>query len=235
MSFVSIPRHIAVIMDGNRRWARNHGTSLLSGYEAGLKSALRMVKMCITYGISYLTLYALSTENVAERDGEELNTIFELVESGKYMKQLLEVPVCVTFMGEDDCLPLAARKVAKYIVGQTAHGDKIRLKIALNYGSKQEITSAARRIAEDVLSGALDTGNISPETITERLYDGALPDPDLLIRTGCDNRVRLSNFMLWQLAYTELLFSNTLWPDYADSDFQSAISEFSNRKRMFGK
>jgi undecaprenyl diphosphate synthase len=217
-------------MDGNRRWATERGAFAVEGYKAGIDSALRLARLCIGAGVRYLTLFGLSSENFTARASAELEQIIWAVECGleSSVGQLNAAGAAVTFMGQTEELPERTRAAMERVTQSTAHNDALFVKVAINYSGRQEIVRAAEQLAR---AGAQ---NINEETFAAALYDGALPYPDLLIRTGCRGRTRISNFMLWQLAYSELYVSPTLWPAFGKADFDAALAEFDRSVRLFG-
>lgn len=229
-----LPRHVAIIMDGNSRWARLHGKSRSEGHETGAQSARAVIEACRELGrIEVLTLYAFSTENW-RRSRREVNTLFRLL--SKYIALELEdihkQDIRVRAIGRLDALPRRAREDMLHAIERTANNRSMTVVIALNYGSRTEISDAARGIALDVQAGRLDPGAVNEDLFARYMYAPDLPDPDLLIRTS--GEMRLSNFMLWQLSYAEIVVSPTLWPDFRKDDLYAAIAEYQARQRRFG-
>jgi undecaprenyl diphosphate synthase len=228
-----LPRHIAIIMDGNGRWAARHGVSREEGHEAGAKSVRAAVELCRELGIQALTLYAFSTENWRRSKGE-VDALFRLL--SKYIR--LEVPnlhkedIRLTFMGRLDELSPQTREDLAYSTELTRNNKSMRLNVALNYGARAEIVDAARGIAVDVAEGRLRPEEVDERQFVQRLYVPDLPELDLLIRTS--GEMRLSNFMLWQLSYAEIVVLKTLWPDFRKRHLLKAIAEFQSRNRRFG-
>tara|TARA_Y100000590_G_scaffold64744_1_gene69808 strand:- start:22178 stop:22858 length:681 start_codon:yes stop_codon:yes gene_type:complete len=220
--------HVAVIMDGNGRWGLKKKKSRNYGHLKGLKSAENIIKASINNKISYLTLYTFSTENW-KRPEKEINFLFDLIRNSlkKNIKKIIKQGIKVNIIGSNDRLPNDIKKTIQTIEGKTEKNKAIVLNIALNYGSKEEIIEACKKLI------LRKDKNISVKDFEENLYTKNIPDPDLLIRTG--GTKRLSNFLLWQLAYTEIFFVKKLWPDFNEKDFNKIISEFYKIKRNFGK
>lgn len=221
------PRHIAIIMDGNGRWAKKRGLPRVFGHRAGLKTVKEIVEECANLGLEALTLYAFSTENWA-RPSAEIRALMGLLKL--YLKRelasLTKNNIRFQTIGDTAKLPDQVRKELKSVSEKTAGNTGLKLVIALNYGSKQEIVSAVNRIIQ---SGHK---KVDEELIRQNLETAGLPDPDLLIRTS--GELRISNFLLWQIAYTELYFTNVLWPDFKPADLQEAIEAYKERSRRFG-
>lgn len=217
--------HIAVIMDGNRRWAKERGLQVSAGHKAGIDALEKLVKGAVRSSIKYLTIYALSTENFTNRDKLELRELFSILQAGFVEKlPILEKEgVRVKFIGQTDELPLMVRTALQRTEQRLKNGQKLELTIALNYGSRAEIVAAASKIAQE---------NISEAAFAKELATAPTPNPDLVIRTG--GQQRLSNFLLWQAAYSELYFTEQLWPDFDENSLQQALKEYSKRKRNFG-
>ncbi|MDZ4861426.1 MAG: isoprenyl transferase [Candidatus Hydrogenedentes bacterium] len=229
-----LPRHVAVIMDGNGRWAKREGVSRAAGHEAGAKSVRAIVEACRELQhIEVLTLYAFSTENW-RRSALEVNALFRLL--SKYVKIELESihkeNIRVTVMGRMAGLPKQAVADLEYSMDRTRSNSAMILNVAINYGGRAEIADAAKRIARDVNDGKLEANDIDEATFAKYLYVPDIPDPDLLIRTS--GELRLSNFMLWQMSYTEIVALPTLWPDFRKQHLHEAIAEFQARGRRFG-
>lgn len=228
-----IPRHLAIIMDGNGRWAERRHLPRIFGHRRGVETVQEVVKECRTLGIRYLTLYAFSSENW-RRPVDEVSALMGLL--SRYLKSeletLLERRIRLQVIGEVSRLPADVRRVLDETMERTASNQEMVLTLALSYGARDELVRAARKLAFQVHRGSLD-----PEEIDEAAFAGALdtsgmPDPDLLIRTS--GEMRISNFLLWQLAYTELYFSEVLWPDFDARELQTALQEFGRRQRRFG-
>ena len=229
-----LPNHIAIIMDGNGRWATNKGFERGEGHKEGVRAISRVVEAATKASIKYLTLYAFSTENW-NRPAEEVNGLMDLMvyAISEETEKLKKNGVRITCIGDMDRLPEYARTALIECIDQTKEGNTLTLNIALSYSSKWELTEAARRIADDVLNGALNKEDISEETISMYLTTHGIPDPDLLIRTGGEQRI--SNFLLWQCAYAEFYFTEVYWPDFGEKDLYEAIIDFQGRERRFGK
>ncbi len=229
----SAPAHIAIIMDGNGRWARSRGLPRAAGHERGAESVRTAVRGCTDLGVRYLTLYAFSSENW-RRPRSEVDDLMGLLRV--YLKRevadLDDQNVRLRFIGNraglpDDIIGLTARAEAK-----TQNNDGLVLVIALNYGSHDEIVQAARRLAKEAVDGTIDPADIDEEMFAARLETADIPNPDLLIRTSGEQR--LSNFLLWQSAYTELVFLDICWPDFSRESLEAAIDEYRQRERRFG-
>lgn len=218
-------KHVAIIMDGNRRWAKPRGLSTKEGHKEGVEALERAVKAAIKERVKYLTVYALSTENLKVREKSELKNLFSLIQSGFVNKLpiLKKEGVGVNFIGNLQTLPFSVRKTLQATEKALVGNETLFLNIAINYGSREEILKAAR----EAKSTELDES-----TFSQLLYTKSIPDPDLVIRTG--GQLRLSNFLLWQAAYSELYFTETLWPDFNEAEFGKALEEFYLRKRNFG-
>jgi len=227
------PRHIAIIMDGNGRWARERGWPRLKGHEQGSQTVRRVVDACLEAGVEYLTLYAFSSENW-KRPAHEVAGLMLLLERFLVEKvaEMNERGVRLAVIGRTNELPEAVRRRLERAVRETAHNDRITLTLALNYGGRDEIVDAVRSVADDVREGRLNPSDIQEETVSSRLYTRGMPDPDLLIRTS--GEMRLSNFLLWQLSYTEIHVTRKLWPDFTREDLQSAIADYRSRDRRYG-
>jgi len=229
----STPRHVAIIMDGNGRWAANQGLRRSEGHQAGAEPVRSVMNAAREAGVKYLTLYAFSTENWG-RPEEEVKGLFELLL--KYLKsesaELKKTGVRLMAIGDTDTLPEAAGEALKAAIKATEDCREFTLTLALSYGSRAELARAARLLAEEAVAGLRVPSSIDIDAIEEKLWTKGLPAPDLLIRTGGD--MRLSNFLLWQCAYAELYFSPVLWPDFGEEDFQEALSSYRQRERRFG-
>lgn len=229
-----LPRHIAVIMDGNGRWATERGWPRVRGHEAGADSVREIVRACGELGIDALTLYSFSTENWARPD-DEVQALMTLLAS--YLQnerhELVENRVRLRGIGEIDRLPLHVKGLLREAEHLTQHNDGLNLTLALSYGSRREIVDAVQRIAEEVQRGDLDPASIDEASVTARLYTVGMPDPDLLVRTS--GEMRLSNFMLWQLAYTELYVTDVYWPDFRRPHLEQALEAYRKRRRRFGR
>ncbi|HBO59045.1 MAG TPA: di-trans,poly-cis-decaprenylcistransferase [Alphaproteobacteria bacterium] len=231
-----IPAHVAVIMDGNGRWAKQRGLSRTQGHRAGAKAVERLADACLAAGIRYVTLFCFSSENW-NRPQAEIAALFKMLDEylHKELAPFRQKGINAVFTGQIDRLPAGLQKTIRDFESQNlpAEQEKMRLNLAISYGGREEITQAARRLAQQVETGALKSADIT-ETLFERaLYRPDIPDPDLLIRTS--GELRISNFLLWQLAYTELYFTDTLWPDFSAEDLHEALTEYAKRQRRFGK
>lgn len=228
-----IPEHIAIIMDGNGRWAKKRKLPRIAGHHEGMKCVKRITKMADELGIKVLTLYAFSTENW-KRPKTEVDYIMSLPEQflGTFLPELIEKNVRVTAIGYKEKLPEHTLKALDNAVEKTKNNTGLNLNFALNYGSRSEILQAVSNIVKDCQNGSMKAMDITEEVFSSYLMTGGLNDPDLLIRTS--GEIRISNFMLWQLAYTELWFTDVLWPDFKEEHLIEAIEVFQSRQRRFG-
>ncbi len=230
----AIPSHVAVIMDGNGRWAQERGMMRLKGHRAGADAVRCVVESCRYLGVDILTLYAFSSQNwgrpVEEVSG--LMTLFDIYIK-KERKRLLENEIRLQVIGDRGRLSKKLQRAIGKLEEESAHNDKMILQVAVSYGGREEILAATRRIARAAADGALDPDEIDEETFGRFLYTEGRPDPDLVIRTSGECRV--SNFLLWQIAYSELHITDTLWPDFDEAHLLAAFSDFGNRQRRFGK
>lgn len=230
-----IPKHIAIIMDGNGRWAKKRGLPRVMGHNAGAKAMKAVVRRAGELGVEHLTVYAFSTENW-KRSDEEITGIFDLL--SKYVKseldEIVTEDVKIQILGDPSPLPKHARESVERAVQATKDAEGLRFNIALNYGSRDEIVRSAVLLCKEVEAGNIHSSEVDEEAIASRLYTGCLgiPDPDLIIRTS--GEMRLSNFLCWQAAYSELVFREELWPDFTPQCFEQAIEEFQKRDRRFG-
>ena len=225
--------HVAIIMDGNGRWAENRGRSRLSGHQAGARRLREIVESCPGFGINYLTIFAFSTENW-KRTQLEVSGLMKLFERYIYKesKPLIQAGVRVRFIGDRVRLDPKLLTLMNNLENLTRGNNTVHLTIAINYGGRDEVTRAAKRMARDVLTGQLGIEKINEETLPKYLDTHVLPDPDLVIRTS--GEARISNFLLWQSAYSEYEFIDTLWPDFTKEIFAQVINEFGSRNRRFG-
>lgn len=225
--------HVAIIMDGNGRWAQNKGRPRLFGHQAGARRVREIVESCPDLGIKYLTIFAFSTENW-KRTQIEVSGLMKLFKRYIYKetKPLIDAGVRVRFIGDRVRLEASLVKLMDQLENLTKENTEVNLTIAINYGGRDEVARAAKRMARDVQSGDLSAENINEETLPRYLDTHVLPDPGLVIRTS--GEARISNFLLWQSAYSEYEFIDTLWPDFTAEIFSSIISEFENRERRFG-
>lgn len=230
----SLPRHIAIIMDGNGRWARSRLLPRTIGHREGVKSVRRVVEACIDRGISALTLFAFSSENW-RRPSDEVSRIMDLFVQAlkKEVDALDRNNVRLRFIGDTGAFSARLCQLIAAAESQTAGNDGLDLVIAANYGGQWDITSACRSVIRKVMAGELDPEALSPEMIASELSASDLPPPDLFIRTGGEQRI--SNFLLWQLAYTELYFTETLWPEFDEGKLEEALAWYANRQRRFGR
>lgn len=228
-----LPRHIAIIMDGNGRWAKKKFLSRIKGHEKGIDAVRDVVEACREIGILYLTLYAFSVENW-RRPASEVNALMHLLKNYllKERENLLKNEIRLMAIGDLDRLPREVRETLFQVIEDTKEGGKMTLILALSYGARWEIVRAALRIARDIRDGKIREEEITPEVFSNYLTTSPFPDPDLLIRTS--GELRLSNFLLWQLAYTELYITPTLWPDFTREDLIEAIQDYQKRERRFG-
>jgi len=229
-----LPRHIALIMDGNGRWAKARGLPRIAGHRAGATAAERLVRFAgERLGLRYLTLFAFSTENW-KRPKEEVAYLMDLLREfiDDKLKEFVDSGVRLRVAGEIDSLPEPLRESVIRAVRETEGGENLDLTVALSYGARQELTRVCAEIAADAASGRLKVDEIDEGTISSRLYTAGIPDPDLVIRTS--GELRLSNFLLWQAAYAELYFTEVLWPDFTPAELVYAIASFQKRKRRFG-
>ena len=228
------PRHIAVIMDGNGRWAQLRSKPRHTGHRAGVEAVKTVVEAATQSGIDYLTLFAFSSENWG-RPGDEVSRLmglfFDVLQ--REIDELHRNGVRLTFVGQLDLLSARLRRRMRDAEKLTSANTALRLQIAVAYGGRWDITNALRTVAARVEAGDLSARELDEETIAQNLALGSIPDPDLLIRTGGEHRI--SNFLLWNLAYTELYFCGRLWPDFGEDDFAAALEFFADRKRRFGK
>ncbi|MEX3315589.1 polyprenyl diphosphate synthase [Sulfitobacter sp. PS-8MA] len=227
------PRHVAIIMDGNGRWATQRGRPRLFGHHAGAKRVREIVECCPEVGVEYLTIFAFSTENWKRTQVEVagLMSLFRRYIS-KEMRALSEYGARVRFIGDRDRLDDKLIKLMGELEGATAHNTRINLTIALNYGGRDEVARATHRLAQDVAHGRLDPDSVDEETLPRYLDTHVLPDPDLVIRTS--GEARISNFLLWQSAYAEYEFIDTLWPDFTREEFTKLCAAYGGRDRRFG-
>ena len=230
----TIPRHIAIIMDGNGRWAKERGLPRIAGHREGINSVREITKICGEIGVKYLTLYTFSTENWS-RPKTEVKALMTLLLSTikKEIKELHKNDVKFSTIGDISILPKGTIKGIKEGEKLTFDNSGLNLILALNYGSRQEIISAVNSIVLDIKTGSLDSKSIDENIFSSYLDTNNCPDPDLLIRTS--GELRISNFLLWQSAYTEMYLTNTYWPSFRENELFTAIVDFQNRERRFGK
>ncbi|MEI8215678.1 MAG: isoprenyl transferase [Eubacteriales bacterium] len=233
IDYNQIPEHIAIVMDGNGRWAQSRGLPRLAGHNAGMKSLKKIVEASSEMGLKYLTVYAFSTENW-KRPADEVSGIFKILVFyiEKELKELHANNVKVNIIGDFKKLPKEAVDQLARSLETTRENTGMVFNIALNYGSRDEIMSAVRALAQKSKEGTIDPETLSEIDFENYMYTKDIPDPDLIIRTS--GEMRLSNFLLWQSAYSELYFTDILWPDFKKSDLEKAIIEYQNRKRRYG-
>lgn len=227
------PRHIAIIMDGNGRWAKERGEPRIKGHEKGADSLRAVVEGCAELGVEFLTVYAFSTENWS-RPKAEVAALMKLLEIfiEKETAELIEKGIRLQAIGRLTDLPESCQRALHKAIEATSQGTRLTLILALSYSGRAEITDAVKSIVREVQAGHIDSAMIDPELISRHLYTRVYPDPELLIRTS--GEMRLSNFLLWQLSYTEIVITPRLWPDFGKEDLKKAIEEFHQRDRRFG-
>lgn len=228
-----IPRHIAIIMDGNGRWASRKGLPKIMGHRAGVKAAQDVMEAAGDLGVRVLTLYTFSTENW-KRPKTEVGALFGLLQEyiDKEGERIKKNNICFRVIGRTEKLPAAVREKLAKLTSDTAHNTGLTVSLALNYGGRPEIIDAARAIAAEVRAGNVRVEDIDEALFSDHLYTKGLPDPDLLIRTSGEYRV--SNFLLWQISYSEIYVTKKLWPDFGKEDLKKAIDEYNERERRFG-
>ena len=228
-----IPTHVAIIMDGNGRWAKKRNMPRVKGHYEGMQTVKKITKYASKLGIKYLTLYAFSTENWA-RPKEEVSYLMDLPEKmfTSFMPELMENNVKVEVIGVVEKLPESTRKAVEDAIEQTKNNTGLKLIFALNYGSKDEIVTAVKRIAQGAANNEYKVEEIDEQLISDNLFTKDTPDPDLLIRTSGEQRI--SNFLLWQIAYSEFIFTKVAWPDFVEEEFYKALLEYQSRDRRFG-
>ncbi len=229
-----LPAHIAIIMDGNGRWAKARGLDRSEGHKEGVEAIRRVVKAASATSVKYLTIYAFSTENW-RRPADEVSGLMDLMVYAltRETAELKKNGVRIVAIGNVERLPVNVREILQECIQETAGGRRLTVVIALSYSSKWELTEAVRKISDDIEAGILQKEDISEDTICNYLTTHDLPDPDLLIRTGGEQRI--SNFLLWQSAYAEFYFTETYWPDFNDEELYKAIVDYQKRERRFGK
>lgn len=229
-----LPRHIAVIMDGNGRWAKKQGAARIFGHKNAIKAVRDVTEGCAELGVDFLTLYAFSTENWA-RPKYEITALMELLVSSltSEIKTLMENNIRLTTIGDTESLPKHCQKELREAIHATAGNHTMTLVLALSYSGKWDITQACKKIAHKVSKGEINAEDIDQELISNHLVTTGIPDPELLIRTSGEQRV--SNFLLWQMAYTEFYITETLWPDFRKEHLYDAIMNYQERERRFGK
>ncbi|RZJ33847.1 MAG: isoprenyl transferase [Flavobacterium sp.] len=229
-----LPKHLAIIMDGNGRWAKQKGMLRIFGHETGSKSVRTTVEACAKLGIEYLTLYAFSTENW-NRPEMEVRTLMKLLINSlkNEIKTLQENNIRLNSIGNLEMLPASAQRELKSVIEKTKNNTRMTLTLALSYGSREEIVHVIRELSLKVKNNIISSSDIDELIINQHLYTRNLPDVDLLIRTSGEHRI--SNFLLWQIAYAELYFTDVLWPDFTEADLHLALSDYQKRERRFGK
>lgn len=227
-----IPQHIAIIMDGNGRWATERGKERSYGHQAGVESVRRITSECTRLGVKYLTLYTFSTENW-NRPADEVAALMGLVLTALEDELFMKNDVRFQVIGDIDRLPEEVQKKLQETIDHTADNKAMTMVIALSYSSRWEITKAVKEISTLVAEGKAKADDINEDFISKHLVTSFMPDPDLLIRTG--GELRISNYLLWQIAYSELYFCDTYWPDFAEADLHKAIASYQSRQRRFGK
>lgn len=230
----NLPKHIAIIMDGNGRWAKEKGKNRIFGHKSGVKSVREVSEACAELGVSFLTLYAFSSENW-NRPKLEVAALMELLVRtiGNETKTLMKNNIRLVTIGSIETLPLRAQEQLNKVKLATKDNTRLTLTLALSYGGRTEILDACKKIATQVKKGEISAEDITELTINNHLYESIIPDPELMIRTS--GEYRLSNFLLWQAAYTELYFTDELWPDFSKESLYKAIHSFQSRERRFGK
>lgn len=228
-----LPAHVAFIMDGNGRWAKKRVMNRVKGHEKGAGAVRTVVESCTKFGIPYLTLYAFSTENW-QRPKKEVDALMGLLTRflRNEREQLQKNGVRLTAIGELHRLPDEVRRELALVMEATRSNSRLTLCLALSYGSRSELVEAVRQIAGEAKAGRMDPGDVDEAMVSRHLATRELPDPDLVIRTS--GEMRLSNFLLWQCAYSEIFFTPTLWPDFSESEFASILKDFQSRERRFG-
>lgn len=234
MSAEGGPRHVAVVMDGNGRWARRRGMPRIAGHRRGVEVVREMVRACGNRGISYLTLFAFSSENW-RRPRTEVEFLVELLISTleNEIRKLHESGVNLRIIGDLERFGSRVKLLVKNAQQLTSDNNKLNLTIAINYGGRWDVAQAARQIGRDLVEGRLSADDVDESAFAARLSTAGMPDPDLFIRTGGESRI--SNFLLWQLAYTELYFTDVLWPDFDETELDAALRSYAGRERRFGQ
>ncbi|MDD2385629.1 MAG: isoprenyl transferase [Bacteroidales bacterium] len=231
---LKIPQHVAIIMDGNGRWAKSHGKIRLSGHQEGAKSVKKALEVCGELGIKYLTVYAFSTENW-NRPKTEISGLMNLLVSSidKELDEINKLEIKIKIIGEIDKLPGNVRKKLQFAIEKTKNNSKLTFIVALSYSGRWDILNAVKKIAQKVKDNKMNVSDIDYNYFESQLATTGIPDPELLIRTSGEERI--SNFLLYQLAYAELFFTDVLWPDFSKEVFYQAIIDYQNRERRFGK
>ncbi len=232
LDMTRIPRHIAIIMDGNGRWAAERGRERSFGHQAGVDTVRRITSECTRLGVKYLTLYTFSTENWS-RPEDEVSALMGLVLSSLEDEIFMKNDVRFQVVGEMERLPKPVQDKLRETMEHTAQNSTMTMVVALSYSARWEITKAVRDIARSVKDGEMNVDDITEEAVSRHMATNFMPDPELLIRTG--GELRISNFLLWQIAYSELYFCDTFWPDFGEEDLREAIANYQKRQRRFGK
>lgn len=225
-----VPKHIGIIMDGNRRWARARGLKDIEGHRAGADNLSKITDLAADLGIQTLTVYALSTENLTHRTKVEVAQLLALIKEAveRHLREMQKRGVMVSFIGEINALPFTVRRAIHRCLKVVVKNERIKVNIALNYGGRREIVQAVKNLIKD----GIKPTEVDENAIAEKLYTKNVLDPDLIIRTG--GEIRISNFLLWQSSYSEFYFTDTLWPDFGEKEFRKALKEYQRRKRNFG-
>ena len=230
----AIARHVAIIMDGNHRWAKRRHLPGAAGHRAGAKNVKTVAKACADHGVKFLTLFAFSTENW-QRPSREVNLLIDLMRGvlEHDVDELHANEVRLSIIGDRSAFASDLQMLMKRAEAMTRDNKRMTLSIAVNYGGRWDITQAARRLAEEVAAGEIDAADVDEQALEQRMSLAGLPGPDLCVRTGGDRRI--SNFLLWDFAYTELYFTESYWPDFDQAELDVALSDFANRQRRFGR
>lgn len=233
-NLINIPEHVAIIMDGNGRWAKKRLMNRIKGHEKGSETVRSIVRASRKIGIKYLTLYAFSTENW-QRPKTEVKALMHLLERflKKELKEMQDNNIRLFAIGQKERLPEGVREKLQETMALTKNNNGMQLNLALSYGGRAEIVRMVRSVAEQTVSGKIDVDAINEDVVARNLFTADIPDPDLLIRTS--GEMRISNFLLWQIAYSEIFITDTLWPDFNQEEFFSILNEFQTRDRRFGK
>ena len=228
-----IPAHVAIIMDGNGRWARKHGKKRIFGHKKGVETVRKIVEVSAEAGVKYLTIYAFSTENW-RRSKNEVNYLMKLILDSllKEIDELIKNNVVIRFIGTEEKLPGNYNKKVYETCKLSWQNTGLNLNVAMNYGGRREILEAVKKISQKVKDGKISVDDINEEMIANHLYTAGMPDPDLVIRTS--GELRLSNYLIWQTAYSEFWFTDILWPDFTKADFITALLDYQSRERRFG-
>lgn len=227
-----VPEHIAIIMDGNGRWANEQGKARSYGHQAGVETVHKVIAECKNLGVKYLTLYTFSSENW-NRPADEVATLMGLVLDALEEELFIKNEVRFRVIGDMDRLPEAVRNRLQECMDHTEHFTEITMVVAISYSSRWEITETVKALAEKVKNGEINSEDITEDMVSQNLNTSFMPDPDLLIRTG--GELRISNYLLWQIAYSELYFCDTYWPAFREEDLHKAIASYQQRQRRFGK